>query len=97
MMSKYQEKIKKRYYETESGRIAYDIAERLRNMPLVMDFEMKLDGGITVSPSDDHLAIYVWKDVPYKANRAELKVLPRVTTHRDQIADILDAQSWVYF
>lgn len=99
MLSKYQEKIKKRYEKTESGRIAYAIWENRETIGykgLCADEEVDLGEGVKAF-QEGTLALIVTKPVFDKPNRFWYKVLPVFEMNIDKLIDILDAQDWHYF
>lgn len=98
MLSKYQEKIKKRYEETESGRIAYAILENRETIGykgLRTDEEVDLGDGVRAF-QDGFLALIVTKHVSDKANRFWYKIVPAFETNIDELIDILESQHWHY-
>ena len=96
MLSKYQEKQKRKYEETESGRIAYAIAREFEHEIIRLRDE-ELDIGYGVRVFSEGYALIVCKQVPEKANRFWIKVLPKYESDIDRIIDILDAQAWEYW
>lgn len=98
MLSKYQEKIKRRYRKTESGRIAYAIWENREKIysGIYKDEEVDLGDGVKAF-QEGTLALIICRDVPEKASRFWIKVLPSFEHNIDRLADILDAQPWQYF
>lgn len=99
MLSKYQEKIKKRYEKTESGRIAYAIWDNRETMGykgLCSDEEVDLGNGVKAF-QEGTLALIVTKPVSDKANRFWYKIVPVFVMDVDKLIDILDAQDWGYF
>ena len=96
MLSKYQEKTKARYCETESGRIAYTIVEHRNEIESSNGFSIKIGEGIEIN-DEGHLALVIFKPVLYKPNRFLYKIIPRFEDHIDNIIEMLDAQSWRCF
>lgn len=97
MLSKYQEKIKKRYEKTESGKIAYAIFEKRKEIEALRkdSEEITLFDDINIG-RDGYLSYCISKPVPYKGNRFWFKILPTFEEDIDKCADILDAQPWYY-
>ena len=96
MLSKYQEKQKRKYEETESGKVAYAIAREFEHeIVRLRDEELKIGNDISVF--NEGYALIVCKPVPEKGNRFWIKVLPRYESDIDRIIDILDAQAWHYW
>lgn len=104
---KYGEKLLKRFREDHpDGDIALKICEIERDYELLR--EMFKDKKVYVRPyqDDDHGAVYitlerpwifyVWRDVPYKGNRYYYKIVPAAGLDRETIANILEAQPWIY-
>jgi len=103
----YHEKMLKRFMEEhEDGDIALKICEIEGNYKL---FAQILHDGenVKVRPyqDEDHGEVYitldhgvfwVWRVVPYKANRYYYKIVPQAQLDRETIADILEAQPWIY-
>lgn len=97
MMSKYQEKQKRKYEKTESGKISYAMWEHRRKIedlrpddpeiPLVDEFSISRDG---------YLSYCVSKPVPEKGNRYWFKIIPSFEDSIDKRIDILDTQPWYY-
>ena len=82
--------------ETESGRIAYAIAREFEHEIIRLRDE-ELDIGYGVRVFSEGYALIVCKQVPEKANRFWIKVLPKYESDIDRIIDILDAQAWEYW
>ena len=96
MLSKYQEKQKRKYEETESGKIAYAIAREFRHeVDHLLNEELNIGDGISIF--SEGYALIVCKVVPEKGNRYWIKVLPRYEDSIDRIVDILEAQAWEYW
>lgn len=91
--SRYQNKIRKTWEKTESGRIALTINDS------AMEYKSRQSiviGDIKIESSDDGLALYIWKPVDYKANRSWYKVIPNCRYSVEQLVKCLDAQPWNY-
>lgn len=101
MLSKYQEKQKKKYCETESGRIAWTIfehREELFHQCSGEELDVKTEDGIVIDGSKHLMTLDIWKNVPDKGNRFWYKVIPRFECdHIDKMIEILEAQNWIYF
>lgn len=94
--SKYDNKVMQRWYETESGRIAFQI-ERLqmeiyRNKNLYLADDILLDGGYSLCKLKPFVAWTI-----YKTERVNCwqKVLPRAELPKEVLFDILEAQPWI--
>ena len=103
----YREKVMKRFLEEhKDGDIALKICEVEHDYKLYS--EMLKGKKVDVRPyqDDEHGAVYitlesmdiffVWRDVPYKPNRWYFKVVPSANFDRETIANILEAQPWIY-
>ena len=101
MLSKYQEKQKKRICKTESGRIAYTIFEHREEIFHQCSGEelgIKTSDGIEIDGSERLMTLDIWKKVPEKGFRFWYKVLPRFECGNiDKMIEILEAQDWIYF
>lgn len=106
---KYGEKVLKRFLNKhKEGDIALKICECERNYKLRYEMEFhdkKVDvrpyqddehGAVYITLNDHGMIWYVWRDVPYKPNRYYYKIVPAAQLDRETIANILEAEPWLY-
>lgn len=96
MMSKYEAKQKRKYEETESGKISYAMWEHRREIEKLSpdDWDISLVDDVKISR--DNLSYIISRAVPDKANRYLLKFVPVMEHSIDRRIDILNAQPWYY-
>ena len=95
--SKYQEKVKKRWYETESGTIAYQIEQVelqfYRNKDMYKSDLILLEDGYSICRDSFCSAWIVYKSD--EMGESWQKVVPMAGLSKDILFNILQAQPWV--